>query len=160
MKVYVARALSGILLNKVTSYLLSISCLFRLLTQVLNPHSNHCQQASYGPMSNSVQVDDQTPLLPSQSVRKTKFPWAQFSIILCLRVVEPLHSHVLHPFLPQVCPLFLVNTKWECPHILVNSSFEISELLMEKRVKLGIMLEPWYVSNLSPGSSPILLIVM
>ena len=110
--------------------------------------SNQYKQAFCGPMSSPVQVDDQTPLLPSQSVRKTKFPWAQFSIVLCLQVVDPLHSHVVHPFLPQVRLLF-----WSTLNLnLVNSSFEISELLMEKRVRLDITLEPWYVSNLSSGS--------
>jgi hypothetical protein len=48
-------------------------------------------------------VDEETPLLQRKSTPVTPLPWAQFSIVLLLQLTEPLTSHVIHPFAPQVC---------------------------------------------------------
>ncbi|EGN95009.1 hypothetical protein SERLA73DRAFT_113718 [Serpula lacrymans var. lacrymans S7.3] len=50
------------------------------------------------------QVDEETPLLVSEQLRKsrTPLPWGQFSIILFLQLSEPLTSQVISPFAPQL----------------------------------------------------------
>lgn len=50
----------------------------------------------------SPQVDEETPLLRSQHVKKTPLPWFQFSIVMVLQLAEPLTSQVIYPFAPQV----------------------------------------------------------
>jgi len=48
-------------------------------------------------------VDEETPLLQrSGKPLATPLPWSQFSIVLLLQLTEPLTSHVIHPFAPQV----------------------------------------------------------
>ncbi|PFH51111.1 hypothetical protein AMATHDRAFT_59848 [Amanita thiersii Skay4041] len=50
------------------------------------------------------QVDEETPLLPSQQIKDapTPLPWFQFSIVLLLQLAEPLTSQVIHPFAPEL----------------------------------------------------------
>ena len=50
------------------------------------------------------QVDEETPLLRSEQVKKprTPLPWFQFSIVLFLQLAEPLTAQVIYPFLPEV----------------------------------------------------------
>ncbi|RDB26101.1 Protein ZINC INDUCED FACILITATOR-LIKE 1 [Hypsizygus marmoreus] len=50
----------------------------------------------------SSQVDEETPLLHSQPVKRTPLPWFQFSIVLFLQLAEPLTSQVIYPFAPQL----------------------------------------------------------
>ncbi|KAF8896546.1 major facilitator superfamily multidrug-resistance, DHA1 sub-family [Infundibulicybe gibba] len=50
----------------------------------------------------STQVDEETPLLHSQHVKKTPLPWFQFSIVLFLQLAEPLTAQVIYPFAPQL----------------------------------------------------------
>ncbi|KAF8896545.1 member of major facilitator superfamily multidrug-resistance, DHA1 sub-family [Infundibulicybe gibba] len=47
-------------------------------------------------------VDEETPLLHSQHVKKTPLPWFQLSIVLLLQLTEPLTSQVISPFAPQL----------------------------------------------------------
>ncbi|KAF5379724.1 hypothetical protein D9615_005691 [Tricholomella constricta] len=50
----------------------------------------------------TTQVDEETPLLQAQSVKRTPLPWFQFSIVLFLQLAEPLTSQVISPFAPQL----------------------------------------------------------
>ncbi|KAF8235749.1 member of major facilitator superfamily multidrug-resistance, DHA1 sub-family [Tricholoma matsutake] len=52
----------------------------------------------------SPQVDEESPLLSSQQVKKppTPLPWFQFSIVLFLQLAEPLTSQVIYPFAPEL----------------------------------------------------------
>jgi hypothetical protein len=55
-------------------------------------------------------TNEETPLLADERgrsespavVKKSPFPWGQFSILLVLQLAEPLTSQVIYPFLPQV----------------------------------------------------------
>lgn len=51
------------------------------------------------------EIDEETPLLQENTGKKqpTPLPWFQFSIVLFLQLAEPLTSHVIYPFTPQVC---------------------------------------------------------
>ena len=46
-------------------------------------------------------IDEETPLLQRRK-KHNPLPWAQFSILLFLQLAEPLTSHVINPFAPQV----------------------------------------------------------
>ncbi|KAG1798089.1 major facilitator superfamily domain-containing protein [Suillus plorans] len=50
------------------------------------------------------QDDEETPFLqrPEQAITRTPLPWDQFSIILFLEMLDPLSSHTLAPFIPQL----------------------------------------------------------
>ncbi|KAG5642027.1 hypothetical protein DXG03_003774 [Asterophora parasitica] len=50
----------------------------------------------------TAQVDEETPLLQAQPVKRTPLPWFQFSIVLFLQLAEPLTSQVISPFAPQL----------------------------------------------------------
>ncbi|KIL58275.1 hypothetical protein M378DRAFT_86726 [Amanita muscaria Koide BX008] len=48
-------------------------------------------------------VDEETPLLTNGPVfQRTPLPWFQFSILLFLHMAEPLTSHVIYPFAPEL----------------------------------------------------------
>lgn len=53
--------------------------------------------------------DEETPLLRPQRqanrTQRTHLPWFQFSLVLFLELAEPLTSHVIYPFAPQVFDL-------------------------------------------------------
>ncbi|KXN88656.1 hypothetical protein AN958_06924 [Leucoagaricus sp. SymC.cos] len=48
------------------------------------------------------EIDEGTPLLPTQPKKKTPLPWFQFTIVLFLQLGEPLTSQVIYPFAPQL----------------------------------------------------------
>ncbi|TBU63114.1 MFS general substrate transporter [Dichomitus squalens] len=51
-----------------------------------------------------VGADEETPLLRSESRKRTKtpLPWDQFTILLFLQLAEPLTSQVIYPFAPEL----------------------------------------------------------
>jgi hypothetical protein len=54
-------------------------------------------------MSANEIADEETPLLQSDGKKRpTPLPWFQFSITLVLQLAEPMTSHVIYPFAPQV----------------------------------------------------------
>jgi len=71
---------------------------------ILTPATLHrlhsCTSPSKTTMSS--RIDEETPLLHSQPAKSTPLPWGQFSIILFVQLAEPLTSHVIYPFAPQV----------------------------------------------------------
>ncbi|KAG6827618.1 hypothetical protein H0H92_011075 [Tricholoma furcatifolium] len=47
-------------------------------------------------------VDEESPLLAPQPAITSPIPWAQFSILLSIQLVEPLNTQVISPFAPQL----------------------------------------------------------
>jgi hypothetical protein len=86
----------------------------------------------------------ETPLLAENTgilkKQATALPWSQLIIVMFLQLAEPLTSHAISPFTPEVCSLIL-------PRILINesqSSFVILSPTVTK-AKWDIMSVSWCV---------------
>ena len=81
---------------------------------MLSPAVTPISGASFLLTTKIMNVDEEsqeTPLLAENAGKKqaTALPWSQLIIVMFLLLAEPLTSHTISPFTPEVCSLILLR---------------------------------------------------
>ena len=94
----------------------------------------------------------ETPLLTENAGKKqaTALPWSQLIIVMFLQLAEPLTSHAISPFTPEVFSLIFFT--YHVESLLINESQSLFVILASPtvtRAKWDIMSVSWCVNQSS-----------